>query len=82
MSRRTFLTGLASTAVIVGTIPSLPTLTTTNAELWYKQWLIDLQPVMENAWVNLFLYGTAAYEQIDEYPYLRSVAVNEIYEQT
>ena len=74
MNRRDFLTGLFGAAV-VATLPitkalSLPT---------HQAFIDAVLEVQSQAWMNFLAYGCAAIESIEDFPYVRSVPLNEIY---
>lgn len=77
MNRRAFLTGLFGTAAVAafGPMPILEAKTSIN----WATWEAAVLQVYSDHFANLFIYGTAAIEHIDEFPFIRNVPLEELY---
>lgn len=84
MNRREFIKGTLTTVVAVAAPETavervLAATPAVGFEAWWEQWVEDISKVMVGYQSDLMIYGTAAIEFIDEYPFVKNVYLASMY---
>ena len=79
MNRRDLLKGFAVVA-IAGTVPAALLIEETGPEIFFTAWWRAAADELSACNTNVLIYGTGAIQYIDEFPFIRNVPLEEIFQ--